>query len=79
MHAIEAAALTRTYGKDTVVEGVDLLVPPGQVHALLGPNGSGKTTTVRMLATLADGRIWCCWPVSTAFAPPRPGGTRVSC
>ncbi|MFD9547964.1 ABC transporter ATP-binding protein [Nocardia salmonicida] len=53
MYAIEAAALTRTYGNNTVVDGVDLRVPPGQVHALLGPNGSGKTTTVRMLATLA--------------------------
>ncbi|MGW6423751.1 ABC transporter ATP-binding protein [Nocardia sp. NPDC055053] len=53
MHAIEATALTRTYGKNTVVDGVDLQVPTGQVHALLGPNGSGKTTTVRMLATLA--------------------------
>ncbi|MFE1596338.1 ATP-binding cassette domain-containing protein [Nocardia sp. NPDC058705] len=52
MYAIEAAALTRTYGKNTVVDGVDLRVPVGQVHALLGPNGSGKTTTVRMLATL---------------------------
>ncbi|MEV6219155.1 ATP-binding cassette domain-containing protein [Nocardia sp. NPDC051833] len=52
MHAIDAAALTRTYGDNTVVDGVDLRVPAGQVHALLGPNGSGKTTTVRMLATL---------------------------
>ncbi|MBC7302146.1 MAG: ATP-binding cassette domain-containing protein [Nocardia sp.] len=49
---MEAAALTRTYGKNTVVDKVDLRVPAGQVHALLGPNGSGKTTTVRMLATL---------------------------
>ncbi|TCJ93298.1 ATP-binding cassette domain-containing protein [Nocardia alba] len=54
MHAIESAALTKTYGKNTVVDHVDLQVPPGQVHALLGPNGSGKTTTVRMLATLSS-------------------------
>ncbi|MFI5503431.1 ABC transporter ATP-binding protein [Nocardia asteroides] len=52
MHAIETTALTRTYGDSTVVDGVDLRVPAGRVHALLGPNGSGKTTTVRMLATL---------------------------
>ncbi|WP_316574049.1 ATP-binding cassette domain-containing protein [Nocardia canadensis] len=52
MHAIEATALTRTYGDNTAVDGVDLRVRAGQVHALLGPNGSGKTTTVRMLATL---------------------------
>ncbi|WP_410876842.1 ATP-binding cassette domain-containing protein [Nocardia sp. A7] len=63
MYAIEAAALTRTYGKNTVVDKVDLRVPAGQVHALLGPNGSGKTTTVRMLATLArptSGRAAIC-------------------
>ncbi|MEV0081080.1 ATP-binding cassette domain-containing protein [Nocardia neocaledoniensis] len=52
MPAIEAAALTKSYGREAVVAGVDLRVPTGQVHALLGPNGSGKTTTVRMLATL---------------------------
>ncbi|MEV0252609.1 ATP-binding cassette domain-containing protein [Nocardia sp. NPDC050712] len=52
MTVIEAEALTRRYGKHVVVDGVDLKVPAGQIHALLGPNGSGKTTTVRMLATL---------------------------
>ncbi|MFE4501652.1 ATP-binding cassette domain-containing protein [Rhodococcus sp. NPDC056743] len=52
MPAIEAESLTRRYGKCTVVDGVDLSVPAGSVHALLGPNGSGKTTIVRMLATL---------------------------
>ncbi|GEM33934.1 daunorubicin resistance protein DrrA family ABC transporter ATP-binding protein [Nocardia neocaledoniensis NBRC 108232] len=52
MPAIEVAALTKSYGRKTVVAGVDLRVPTGQVHALLGPNGSGKTTIVRMLATL---------------------------
>ncbi|MGG7103718.1 ATP-binding cassette domain-containing protein [Rhodococcus sp. 24CO] len=52
MPAIEAESLTRCYGKRTVVDSVDLSVPAGTVHALLGPNGSGKTTIVRMLATL---------------------------
>ncbi|RZL23550.1 MAG: ATP-binding cassette domain-containing protein [Rhodococcus sp. (in: high G+C Gram-positive bacteria)] len=52
MPAIEAESLTRCYGKRTVVDGVNLSVPAGTVHALLGPNGSGKTTIVRMLATL---------------------------
>ena len=52
MTAIETDKLTRTYGSRTVVDGLDLHVPEGTVHALLGPNGSGKTTTVRMLATL---------------------------
>ncbi|WP_068154758.1 ABC transporter ATP-binding protein [Rhodococcus phenolicus] len=52
MNVIETEGLTRRYGERTVVDGVDLAVPEGAVHALLGPNGSGKTTTVRMLATL---------------------------
>lgn len=52
MTAIEVAGLTKRYGERTVVDAVDLHVDPGRVHALLGPNGSGKTTIVRMLATL---------------------------
>lgn len=52
MTAIESGGLTKRYGERTVVDAVDLHVDPGRVHALLGPNGSGKTTTVRMLATL---------------------------
>ncbi|GGL35738.1 ATP-binding cassette domain-containing protein [Nocardia jinanensis] len=52
MTAIEVEGLTKRYGERTVVDTVDLRVDPGRVHALLGPNGSGKTTTVRMLATL---------------------------
>ncbi|WP_280396814.1 ATP-binding cassette domain-containing protein [Nocardia carnea] len=52
MAAIEARGLTKRYGEHTVVDAVDLQVPAGRVHALLGPNGSGKTTTVRLLATL---------------------------
>ncbi|MEU4314382.1 ATP-binding cassette domain-containing protein [Nocardia sp. NPDC024068] len=52
MTVIETGGLTRIYGDRTVVDSVDLDVAAGRVHALLGPNGSGKTTTVRMLATL---------------------------
>jgi len=49
---IEARALTKCFGDFTAVDGVDLLVPEGEVLALLGPNGAGKTTTVRMLASI---------------------------
>ncbi|MFC8045735.1 ATP-binding cassette domain-containing protein [Nocardia sp. NPDC057353] len=52
MSVIETEALRKQYGARAVVDGIDLRVPEGTVHALLGPNGSGKTTTVRMLATL---------------------------
>jgi daunorubicin resistance ABC transporter ATP-binding subunit len=50
--AIEARGLTKVFGELCAVDGLDLEVPAGTVFSLLGPNGSGKTTTVRMLATL---------------------------
>ncbi len=55
--AIEVAAITKSYGENAVLRGVDLTVPTGTVYALLGPNGAGKTTLVRILSTLtaADG------------------------
>ena len=50
--AIETDALTKRYGDVLAVDGLDLSVPPGAVYGFLGPNGSGKTTTMRMLTTL---------------------------
>jgi ABC-2 type transport system ATP-binding protein len=50
--AIEARGLTRHYGPKPVVLDLDLTVPRGSVFALLGRNGSGKTTTIRMLLGL---------------------------
>jgi ABC-2 type transport system ATP-binding protein len=50
--AILVAGLHKAYGDNLVLRGVDLSVPPGTIHALLGPNGSGKTTIVTILATL---------------------------
>ena len=50
--AIEARGLTKHFGDLKAVDDLDLEVPAGAVFSLLGPNGSGKTTTVRMLATL---------------------------
>lgn len=49
---IEAHGLTKRFGDLTAVDALDLHVGDGAVVALLGPNGSGKTTMVRMLATL---------------------------
>lgn len=46
---IETRALTKRYGSRTAVDSLDLSVQPGCVFGLIGPNGSGKTTTLRML------------------------------
>jgi len=47
--AISVRGLTKTFGDFTAVDGIDLDVPRGQIFGFLGPNGSGKTTTIRML------------------------------
>ena len=56
-HTIQIAGLTKSYGDHEVLKGVDLTVPPGSIYALLGSNGAGKTTVVKILSTLlrADG------------------------
>jgi ABC-2 type transport system ATP-binding protein len=51
-NAIVAEGLRRSFGPNTALDGFDLTVREGTVHGLLGPNGSGKTTTVRVLSTL---------------------------
>ncbi|RRQ28354.1 ATP-binding cassette domain-containing protein [Rhodococcus sp. Eu-32] len=50
--AVYVRGLRKTYGDQTVLDGIDLDVPAGTVFALLGPNGAGKTTTVHVLSTL---------------------------
>jgi ABC-2 type transport system ATP-binding protein len=47
--AIELAGVTKTYGRYTAVDALDLSVPQGAVYGFIGPNGSGKTTTLRMI------------------------------
>ncbi len=50
--AIQAEGLVKHFGATRALDGVDLAVTAGTILGLLGPNGSGKTTTVRILATL---------------------------
>ncbi|MGN6250999.1 MAG: ABC transporter ATP-binding protein [Marmoricola sp.] len=50
--AVTTTALTKRFGGQTVVRDLDLEVPTGSVFGFLGPNGSGKTTTIRMLLGL---------------------------
>jgi len=55
--AIQVRGLRKSYGKQVVLDGIDLDIAEGSVFAMLGPNGAGKTTTVQILSTLipADG------------------------
>jgi ABC-2 type transport system ATP-binding protein len=50
--AVSATGLVKRYGELAAVDGLDLEIAPGEFFGLLGPNGSGKTTTMHMLATL---------------------------
>ncbi|MDR3424880.1 MAG: ABC transporter ATP-binding protein [Alphaproteobacteria bacterium] len=50
--AIDVRGLTKRYGDKTVVDHVSLRVPRGKIYGFLGPNGSGKTTTIRMICGL---------------------------
>ncbi len=49
---IDVRELTKIFGKRTVVDRVSLTVQKGEIYGFLGPNGSGKTTTIRMLCGL---------------------------
>ncbi len=52
--AVRAERLTKAFGSLMAVEGLDLTIDRGEVFGLLGPNGSGKTTTMRMLCGLME-------------------------
>jgi ABC-2 type transport system ATP-binding protein len=51
---IETQGLTKHYGKITAVDQLDLSIQAGEIYGLLGPNGSGKTTTILMLLGLTE-------------------------
>jgi len=52
MHAIEVANLTKHYGSHAVLEGISLFVDAGELYALMGPNGSGKTALSSIIASV---------------------------
>ena len=51
---IEARGLVKRYGRFPAVDGIDFTVEKGEVFGLLGPNGSGKTTTILLLLGLTE-------------------------
>jgi ABC-2 type transport system ATP-binding protein len=51
-HVIEVRGMTKRFGEITAVDHVDLTVRAGEIYGFLGPNGSGKTTFLRMLCGL---------------------------
>ena len=60
-HLVRAVNVTKSFGTNEVLKGVDLTVDPGEVVCLLGPSGSGKTTFLRLInqmESLTGGRIW---------------------
>ena len=52
--AIQASNLTKNFGSLTAVDGLSFDVHPGEIFGLVGPDGAGKTTTLRMLASIMD-------------------------
>jgi ABC-2 type transport system ATP-binding protein len=50
--AVDVSGLSKAFGRQRVLDGLDLVVERGEVFALLGPNGAGKTTTINILTTL---------------------------
>ena len=60
---IKTDKLTKRFGRVTAVDSLDLEVKAGEIYGFLGPNGSGKTTTIRMLTGLLEpssGRAFIC-------------------
>ena len=53
-YAIDVRGLTKTFGKRTVVDHLSIQVRRGEICGFLGPNGSGKTTTIRLLCGLLE-------------------------
>src|SRR5712692_2463969 len=49
MSAIEIQGVTKTFGEHIAVNDLSLEVPDGSIYGFIGPNGSGKTTTLRMI------------------------------
>ena len=59
-NAVELTQVTKRFGNHVAVDQLDLVVPTGTVYGFIGPNGSGKTTTLRMILRIFypdEGRV----------------------
>jgi len=54
MNAIDIQHVTKTYGPVVAVDDLSLAVPKGSIYGFIGPNGSGKTTTIRMMLHIIE-------------------------
>jgi ABC-2 type transport system ATP-binding protein len=63
MAAIKSVKLTRKFGQLTALDNLNLEIPEGEIFGLVGPDGAGKTTTMRLLTGILDpsaGEAWVC-------------------
>ncbi|MEI9974116.1 MAG: ATP-binding cassette domain-containing protein [Ignavibacteriota bacterium] len=60
MSAIQLENVTKTFGDTAAVNDLSLAVPEGAVYGFIGPNGSGKTTTMRMIVNITAGDAGRC-------------------
>jgi len=53
-YVVSTKELTKKFGNFTAVDNLTINIRPGEIYGFLGPNGSGKTTTIRMLCGLLE-------------------------
>ncbi len=68
---IRTRGLVKRYGAFTAVGGIDLNIPPGQIYGFLGPNGSGKTSTIMMLLGILRPNAGEIWLFDEKYTPDR--------
>ncbi len=73
MEAIRTAELCRTFGDAAAVDRVDLSVAPGEIFGLVGPDGAGKTTLMRLLAGILDPTGGDAWVAGHSVRTDAPG------
>src|SRR4026207_752243 len=79
MAAVEIYEVTKTFGPQTAVDHLSLQVPEGTIYGFIGPNGSGKTTTLRMIMRILhpdQGRVMVLGESSLEAADDRVGYLR---